>query len=346
MLRQVFVLTDKVLYRKEFGKALSDEEMNSVIARIYKTAFQRGAQPFSSFDYFQTRISYLVWEEKNAVFLFVTDLTDSPERVKKTLESCKREFVDFFEDIVGVDDNPENYAAFDFTVERLHGDLRPKISLVGYSGVGKTTISRLIRAEEIPVEHVPTITGDMATIKIGKLAFTLWDFAGQEQFSYLWDNFVKGSDAVLIVTDSTVENCTKSTFFTSLARKQAPYAKLAAIANKQDLPDALPVTEVDKMLGGGVKVYGMVATDPSNRERMITIIADVLEMAADVSPLLKPLIDRDRKLGAAERALQEGNLQLAAQLFNELGDLSLELGDDLLAQEFYEKAQKVGNFQQ
>ncbi len=75
-------------------------------------------------------------------------------------------------------------------------------------------------AEEIPMEHIPTITGDIATIKIGKLQFHLWDFAGQEQFSFLWQNFIKGSDAVLLITDSTLENCEKSKYFVELIKKE------------------------------------------------------------------------------------------------------------------------------
>ena len=114
------------------------------------------------------------------------------------------------------------FAIFDPTVEVIHKNLRPKMSLVGFSGVGKTTITRLIMAEEIPMEHIPTITGDIATIKIGKLHFHLWDFAGQEQFSFLWQNFIKGSDAVLLITDSTLENCEKSKYFVELIKKEAP----------------------------------------------------------------------------------------------------------------------------
>ena len=58
-------------------------------------------------------------------------------------------------------------------IDGIHRNLKPKISLIGYSGVGKTTITQLIKAKEIPLEHIPTITGEVATIKIGKLTFFL-----------------------------------------------------------------------------------------------------------------------------------------------------------------------------
>jgi len=211
--------------------------------------------------------------------------------------------------------------------------------LVGFSGVGKTTITRLIKAEEIPMEHIPTITGDIATIKIGKLHFHLWDFAGQEQFSYLWNNFIKGSDAVLLITDSTLENIEKSKFFLELIKEQAAQAHTSVIGNKQDLDDALKPEQIEKILG--LKTYSMVAKDSGNRDKMITIIADILEMSAEVSPLLKPLLERDTYIEEAVKALESGNFEESAMYFEKISYLCIELGDDSLGKEFYEKSLKI-----
>jgi GTPase SAR1 family protein len=95
---------------------------------------------------------------------------------------CRTDFINLFEEILNERYDKKTFEVFDPIVDSIHKNLRPKISLVGFSGVGKTTITKLIRAEEIPVQHIPTITGDIATVKIGKLHFHLWDFAGQEQF--------------------------------------------------------------------------------------------------------------------------------------------------------------------
>lgn len=47
----------------------------------------------------------------------------------------------------------------------------------------------------------------------------------------------------------------------------------------------------------------MSTVDPKNREKMIQIIADILEMSTELSPLLKSLFERDEPIENAQRAL-------------------------------------------
>ncbi|MHA1932352.1 MAG: ADP-ribosylation factor-like protein, partial [Promethearchaeota archaeon] len=143
--------------------------------------------------------------------------------------------------------------------------------------------------DEIPLQHVPTISGDIATIKIGKLFFRLFDFAGQEQFKFLWKNFIKESDAVLIITDSTIRNVEKSRYFLDLKNKEVFHARAAVIANKQDLPNSLSINEVEAIIG--LPTYPMIANRKENRNKMIRIIADVLDMSTEVSPLLAEIFE-------------------------------------------------------
>ncbi len=342
MLRQVFISLDgESIYKREFGKALDREAFEQVYKHISKEASNMSTENIQYHDYFKYRISYLSVPKKHIIFFFVSDLSDKFNSVKKELQKCRKEFIDMFGEILDEKLDEDTFEVFDPTIELIHKNLRPKISLIGFSGVGKTTITRLITADDIPMEHIPTITGDIGTIKIGKLHFHLWDFAGQEQFSFLWNNFIKGSDAVLLITDSTLENCEKSKYFIELVKKEAPMAHTAVIGNKQDLPDAMSIIDIERHLN--MKCYSMIATDPGNRDKMITILGDILEMSGEISPLLKPLIDRDKKMIEAEEALEKGDFELGMQLFEELADLSLDLGDDRVSQDFHEKAQKIRN---
>ncbi|MHA2001866.1 MAG: ADP-ribosylation factor-like protein, partial [Promethearchaeota archaeon] len=340
MLRQVFIIKDgEILYKRDFGKALDDDGYRQAYKELSKEGFKLTTEQIQFHDFFKYRLNYLALPKYNLLFLFVSDLSDKFSNVKKELIRCRKEFMDMFGSILDEKLDADTFEIFDPTIDLIHKNLRPKISLVGFSGVGKTTITRLITAEDIPTEHIPTITGDVGTIKIGKLFFHLWDFAGQEEFSFLWKNFIKGSDAVLLITDSTLENCEKSKYFVELIKKEAPYSHAATIGNKQDLPEAMPIIDIERHLG--TKAYSMIATDPDNRNKMITIIADILEMSGEISPLLKPLIDRDKKIKEAENALETGDVPMAIKIFEDLADLSLELGDDRVSQDFHEKAEKI-----
>jgi small GTP-binding protein len=341
ILRQVYIYKgEDLLYYMHFGKALKQDLFSKLVKELMQDIYaKKSIQSVESHDYYKYKISYTASQEHDLLFLFVTGLTDSNESIKKELIRCKKEFLNLFSDILQHKFDAKTFEVFDPTIDSIHRNLRPKISLVGFSGVGKTTITKLIKAEEIPMKHVPTITGDIATIKIGKLYFHLWDFAGQEQFSYLWNNFVKGSDAVLLITDSSLENVEKSKFFLELIKEEAPQAHTAVIGNKQDLSEALKPIQIEKILG--LKTYSMIAKENKNRDKMIQIIADVLEMSAEVSPLLKPLLERDRLTEEAMNALENAEFSEAALLFEKISDLCIELGDDSLGREFYEKSEKI-----
>ncbi|MFX1551677.1 MAG: ADP-ribosylation factor-like protein [Promethearchaeota archaeon] len=330
---------NELLYYRHFGKAIKQEALDLLVEDIIDEAFIGTESKIDYHDYYKFRVSYITEKEANLLFLFVTSLTDKFENIEKELVKCKNEFLNIFEDILPHHFDAKTFEVFDPTVDSIHRNLRPKISLVGFSGVGKTTITKLIKADEIPMRHIPTITGDIATIKIGKLHFHLWDFAGQEQFSYLWNNFIKGSDAVLLITDSTLENVEKSKYFLEIIKEQAPHAQSAAVANKQDLKGALNAVQIEQILG--LKAYSMIALDPNNRDKMIQIIADILEMSAEVSPLLKPLLERDKFTEEALKALKNADFNKATFLFDKISDLCIELGDDSLGREFFEKSQKI-----
>ena len=328
-----------MVYRRDFGKAFTEQEFDSIVPDIIREAFSKRGKEMGAYDYFKYKISYIIDKDTNYTFMFISGLTDNIERLQAELIRFKNEFLSIFGDAINEEFDPSMLEIINPVIDSIHRNLKPKISIVGFSGVGKTTITKLIKAEEIPLEHIPTITGDVATIKIGKLSIYLWDFAGQEQFSFLWNKFIKGSDAVLLITNSTLENIEKCKIFLELIKEEAPYAHSAVIGNKQDLPEAVSVERIEQILG--VKTYSMIAIEPGNRKKMIQIIADVLEMSAEISPLLKPLIERDELMNQAQLALESEDFLEAAQLFESIGEKCAEIGDYSLSKEFYDKCEQL-----
>jgi len=304
MLRQIYIiLNDNIIYQRNYAKGLDDSLFTNVYLNIKKAAFAKFADVIRSYEFFEFKLSYIVEKSLNLIFLFVTGLGDEFKNIKPQLSDFRKEFLDFYHDNI-----KENN----------------------------------LKSEEIPMQHIPTITGEVATIKIGKLHFFLWDFAGQDQFDFLWEKFIRGSDAVLLMTDSTLENLEKSKYFFLLVNKEVPYARLAVIANKQDLPEAMKVEDIERLMG--TKTYSFIAIDPNNRPKMIRIIADLLDMDAKVSPLLKPIFERDTLMDKAQKALELGEFNETVEIFEKISNICLELGDDSLAIELQEKADKLRSF--
>jgi small GTP-binding protein len=293
MLRQVYVLKgNDIIYRRIYGNALSDSEVEDLSFKIITEAKKNLGKTSGHFDYIKYRVAYVFNNENNLILLFVTGLMDD---YYSLINPQLINFKDQFLNRVGDKLKESNLISFNFTginvmLDEMHRNLKPKIAVVGFAGVGKTTIKKLIKMDEIPLQHVPTITGEIATIKIGKLFFRLFDFAGQEQFKFLWKGFIKESDAVLVVTDSTIKNVEKSKFFVQLISEEVPHARAACIANKQDLINKMSTEEIETLIG--LKTYPMVANHKNNRDKMIKIIADVLDMSTEHFPLLKELLER------------------------------------------------------
>lgn len=340
MLRQVFILVnDNLVYQRSYAKGLENSLFSNVYQKIKKAALDKFTGETGTYEFFEFKLSYIIDEDLNFVLLFVSGLGDDFKDIEPQLKKLKKEFIEFYGDSLKDDGFEIVSEALDPIVDNIHRNLKPKISIVGFSGVGKTTTTRLIKSEEIPMQHIPTITGEVATIKIGKLNFFLWDFAGQDEFNFLWEKFIRGSDAVLLMTDSTLENLEKSRFFIELVNKAVPYARFAIIGNKQDLTDAMRIEDIERLMGN--KTYGFVAIDPDNRPKMIRIIADLLDMDTKVSPLLKPLLERENLMDKAQTALESGQFQEAVTLFEEISNLCLDLGDDSLAVDFQSKSEKI-----
>ncbi len=150
---------------------------------------------------------------------------------------------------------------------------RLKIALVGEGGTGKTTTLNLLLGETPPLQYVPTIALNLETvenIRFGNYSLVLWDFAGQERFRTLWRFYFHGADVIFLVCDSSLRNVIISRDILKLIRRDAPKVPVFALANKQDLPNAMKPEVVGKILG--VPTYPMVAIDENRRDEMLSIL--------------------------------------------------------------------------
>lgn len=334
----MFILLGKTpIFKREYGRSLSWEALSPILSSL--TDFLQGSnQDVCEFmNIVNMKVCYATVRYYNVLVIFVTDQTDKEDNIKTETLKVRDIFVSKFSEFLAEGNtNLEVYDSIRYDTDEAFRELRPKIALVGFSGVGKTTITRLIRAEEIPMKHIPTITGDVAAIKVGSLHMYLWDFAGQEQFSFIWSRFVKGSDAIILVVDSTKQNMKESKFFVDLIRKEAPKARVAIVANKQDIPGAMTPEKIAKTLG--YRTYPLVAIDPNQRGSMLNIVAEVVEVTTGVTSLIQPMLERESLVETAEAAIMQGNLLKASEIYRNIAELSENMGEDEMAVIFLEQS--------
>ncbi|MHA1276233.1 MAG: ADP-ribosylation factor-like protein [Candidatus Helarchaeota archaeon] len=339
MLRNVVIFKDKnVIYMREFGKALPEETLYPLIESLkdYLRSFAVDVTDFMHVINF--KICYATNREYGLLFVLVCDPTDKDDSVRDEIEFIRHKFLNKFSELLSQDiTDPESYKEVETDILVSKSELRPKISLVGFSGVGKTTITKLIKEEEIPMRHIPTITGYISEIKVGDFEMYLWDLAGQVRYAEVWAQFMRGSDVIILITDSTEQNVYESRFFVELCRKEAPYARLAVIANKQDLPGALSPEQISDILDCGIygyKVTPLVAIDTDNRIPALKILAETAASTAKTLADFQTLGDIEDMLTGVPIAIEKGYLKEAAKILDEIAYLANLRGDPNIAQKY------------
>jgi len=130
---------------------------------------------------------------------------------------------------------------------------KKKIVLIGLDNAGKTTITYKLK-ENAVVTTIPTIGFNVAEIKIGSLTLIMWDLGGQERLRNLWSHYLEGANGIIFVIDSadvsrlTSSRGAKEELDNVLSDVKTKGLPLLVLANKQDMKEALPPSEIEKRL--------------------------------------------------------------------------------------------------
>eukprot|EP00455_Lapot_gusevi_P011381 TRINITY_DN1523_c0_g3_i1.p1 TRINITY_DN1523_c0_g3~~TRINITY_DN1523_c0_g3_i1.p1 ORF type:complete len:195 (+),score=38.70 TRINITY_DN1523_c0_g3_i1:93-677(+) len=141
--------------------------------------------------------------------------------------------------------------------DSLWGKLEARILLVGLDAAGKTTILYKLKLGEL-LTTVPTIGFNVETVDYKRVSFTMWDVGGQDKIRPLWRHYYQGCDAIIFVIDSAdreridetceYQHSAKEELHHMLASSELQNAAVLVLANKQDLPRAMSVSEVTERL--------------------------------------------------------------------------------------------------
>jgi small GTP-binding protein len=332
-----------IIYQFQFGKGLNKEQINQIYSSMLSES--EGIENIIIKHYQNYKIGFLPDKGLRATFVLISGHGLKDNELKRYLKKFKDEFLSYFIDIFtsSVDNiDQSRFNIIEPTLYSIYNSIIPKISLMGFDGVGKTTICQLLSNEGSSVENLPSRNSALYTLNIGKLSFSICDFTGKEHTSEIWRNFIEGSEAILLITDSSRDNVDKCKQFKELVIAENPNVRMAIIANKQDLEGSITPGEIGSILE--LTAYPMVATSSNNRDKMITIISDIIDINTEASPLLKQLSARDKIIQEAHNAIEEGDFKTAAKRFELAASKCEEMEDFQLSKEYKERAQKLLQF--
>lgn len=131
----------------------------------------------------------------------------------------------------------------------------PHVVVVGLDSAGKTSLLYRLKLKEF-VKTIPTKGFNTEKIKVvvgasRSINFQVWDVGGQEKLRPLWKSYTRRTDGMVFVVDSTeLERMEEARVelhkITRTSENQG--VPVLILANKQDLEEALSVSEVEKLL--------------------------------------------------------------------------------------------------
>ena len=280
MIQHVNILTSngKSIIFREYGATKVDKDLLAGFLSAFSGFMMEISQ--SEIKSTVTGNSQFIYSmSKNVMVVICTDINDLEEEISPKLEDILTKFLEKYGEELDQNkwEGERNYFN-DFIEDIDNIVLGPlKVSILGYAGVGKTTLTKLIVGQDVNLEYVPTITADIARFdKLGSRTIVLWDFAGQIQFTDLWNSLLKGTRIVILVTNSTYNNVLATRkILDDYLKKKFEEIVVIAMANKQDLPNRLTTKFVEKILK--VPTFGMVAINPDYRVIIHEILREIIE---------------------------------------------------------------------
>lgn len=127
----------------------------------------------------------------------------------------------------------------------------PKILVTGPYQAGKTSLVRALSTTSISAEHLgTTVALDHGYLNYKGYAADIYGTPGQEIFDPLLEYIAENAVAVILVIDSTMPN-TFARAKQMLSKTKSYGLPIVVAANKQDLPNALPISKIRTILGLG-----------------------------------------------------------------------------------------------
>eukprot|EP00184_Porphyridium_aerugineum_P001663 CAMPEP_0184694058 /NCGR_PEP_ID=MMETSP0313-20130426/2122_1 /TAXON_ID=2792 /ORGANISM="Porphyridium aerugineum, Strain SAG 1380-2" /LENGTH=172 /DNA_ID=CAMNT_0027152277 /DNA_START=224 /DNA_END=739 /DNA_ORIENTATION=- len=133
----------------------------------------------------------------------------------------------------------------------LFGNREVRILMLGLDNAGKTSILYRLK-DGVHIKSVPTIGFNVETLEFNNITMQVWDLGGQASIRPYWRSYYQRQEAVIFVVDSTDRErmaIAQSELASLLDEDELEDAAVCIFANKQDVPDAMEVSEVAEAMG-------------------------------------------------------------------------------------------------
>ncbi|MFQ5832613.1 MAG: ADP-ribosylation factor-like protein [Candidatus Thorarchaeota archaeon] len=274
MIREIHVFKDEQVLFKDIILPNKDLESDRVMMLVSSSAKKLQEWKIDAMEI--ERYRYVYMNSHDTQFILTMDRQSSLHKVEEALMRMVSRFMTVYEgDLKTGNWKSSDFSPFGAGFRSVVSRIPVKVSLAGHGGAGKTTLLELatLPSQDPPQEYVPTFFADKALLKadFDPYLLSIFDLGGQDRFVQEWSKIVRAGSVVVIVADSTEENAewTKRVAYPVLKR-ELPFARTIAVANKQDLEGALSPEEVSQRLD--VPAYGMQANNRDFRDRWLELL--------------------------------------------------------------------------
>lgn len=181
-------------------------------------------------------------------------------------------------------------------------EIEIKVTVIGESSVGKTSLSQRIAYDKFSIDTESTIGASFCQFRHVQdgipYSFKLWDTAGQERFNSLVPMYLKGSRIVLMVFDITSNDSFKKIKdrWHNQVIERTPDSKIILIGNKADLAEKRQVKYEharDYAKENGFDYFECSAKNSLNLDEIGKIFLEVAKEISDTSNKDVIAVDND-----------------------------------------------------
>ncbi|MFW9877203.1 MAG: ADP-ribosylation factor-like protein [Candidatus Thorarchaeota archaeon] len=316
MLRQVHIFSEKEhIYVKDFAIAFGSEELKNILETIKK--YMEMPIPGKTINRKISNFQIFHRGKDGLYFLIVTDLVDSFQYIDEIMVKVMNKFQELFPDPMKFKESSEQLVEFLSFLNQIQRDMHSKISIIGPTNAGKTTLYDLLRNND---EKVIMDFAKSSTLSIDGLFFEIWDFQLRDNFSLLWSKFVSGSDLVILLFNLANYNLKIMNYFMNIKKIDTNYSKLLVIGNKRDLVADEDIRRIKNDLNL-TEFEEISLTSPEAKIQLQALIKETLGLKKELPKDFLELVKE------AENLLNLGNIIQSLTKYRELVKIAISYQD-------------------